>query len=85
MYRRALSCFISRVFGLFAGIGQILMTQSYFFARASDIAPYKYLHVLFAAVIGMIFLGETTDIYSLTGSVIIVGVFIYLYKKKSCI
>ncbi|MFO7841869.1 MAG: DMT family transporter [Fidelibacterota bacterium] len=71
--------------GLFAGIGQILMTQSYFFARASDIAPYKYLHVLFAAVIGMIFLGETTDIYSLTGSVIIVAVFIYLYKKKSCI
>ncbi|MDZ7821798.1 MAG: DMT family transporter [Candidatus Marinimicrobia bacterium] len=71
--------------GVFAGIGQILMTQSYFFARASDIAPYKYLHVLFAAIIGIAFLGETTDISSLTGSVIIVMVFIYLYRKKCCL
>ncbi len=68
--------------GVFAGIGQILMTQAYQFARASDIAPYKYLHVLFAALIGIIFLGEQVDIFSLLGSMIIIIVFIYLYKKR---
>jgi len=71
--------------GVFAGMGQILMTKSYFYARASDIAPYKYLHVLFAGVIGIVFLGESIDIYSLIGSAIIVLVFIYLYRKKCCI
>jgi drug/metabolite transporter (DMT)-like permease len=68
--------------GVFAAFGQLFMTQSYFYVRASDIAPYKYLHVLFAGIIGIVFLGEILDIYSLTGSLIIVLVFIYLYKKR---
>jgi drug/metabolite transporter (DMT)-like permease len=68
--------------GVFAGIGQIFMTESYRYARASDIAPYKYLHVLFTAIIGIIFLGEIPDLLSVIGSLIIVGAFIYLYKKR---
>jgi len=68
--------------GVFAGIGQMLMTESYRYSRASDIAPYKYLHVLFTALIAIFFLGESMDPLSLLGSVIIVGVFIYLYKKR---
>lgn len=68
--------------GLFAGIGQIFMTESYSYARASDIAPYKYMHVLFTAILGFIVLGEAPDWLSVLGSVIIVGAFIYLYKKR---
>ncbi|MCK4531163.1 MAG: DMT family transporter [Candidatus Marinimicrobia bacterium] len=68
--------------GVFAGTGQMLMTESYRYSRASDIAPYKYLHVLFTALIGIFFLGESMDPLSLLGSAIIVGVFIYLYKKR---
>lgn len=68
--------------GVFAAFGQLFMTQAYFYARASDIAPYKYLHVLFAALIGILFLGEIIDIYSIIGSLIIVLSFIYLYKKR---
>ncbi|RKY54660.1 MAG: EamA family transporter [Candidatus Neomarinimicrobiota bacterium] len=69
--------------GMFAGIGQILMTESYQYSRASDIAPYKYLHVLFTAIISIIFLGEVPDLLSILGSVIIIGAFVYLYKKRS--
>ncbi|MEA2078132.1 MAG: DMT family transporter [Candidatus Marinimicrobia bacterium] len=65
--------------GVFAGIGQIFMTESYRYSRASDIAPYKYFHVLFTAIIGIIFLGEFPDVMSLAGSVIIIGAFVYLY------
>ncbi|MDD3095164.1 MAG: DMT family transporter [Candidatus Neomarinimicrobiota bacterium] len=68
--------------GFFAAFGQLFMTQAYFYARASDIAPYKYLHVLFAALIGLLFLGESMDILSIVGSGIIILVFIYLYKKR---
>lgn len=68
--------------GVFAAFGQLFMTQAYFYARASDIAPYQYLHVLFAAIIGILFLGEIIDIYSIIGSLVIVLSFIYLYKKR---
>jgi drug/metabolite transporter (DMT)-like permease len=68
--------------GIFAAFGQLFMTQAYFYARASDIAPFKYLHVLFAALIALIFLGEKMDILSILGSAIIILVFFYLYKKR---
>ena len=68
--------------GVFAGIGQIFMTEAYLYARASDIAPYKYMHVLFTAILGFIVLGEAPDWMSVLGSVIIVGAFVYLYKKR---
>lgn len=68
--------------GVFAGIGQIFMTDSYKYARASDIAPYKYMHVLFTAIFSIIVLGEAPDWMSILGSVIIVGAFVYLYKKR---
>jgi drug/metabolite transporter (DMT)-like permease len=38
--------------------------------------------VLFTAIIGIIFLGEIPDLLSVIGSLIIVGAFIYLYKKR---
>ncbi len=68
--------------GVFAGIGQLLMTESYRYARASDIAPYKYMHVLFTAVISIIFLRDIPDILSIIGSLLIVGAFVYLYRKR---
>ena len=69
--------------GVFAGVGQIFMTESYRYARASDIAPYKYMHVLFTAILSIIVLGEAPDWLSVLGSVIIVGAFVYLYKKSA--
>ncbi len=69
--------------GICAGIGQIFMTESYRYTAASSIAPYKYMHVLFTAVVGMIFLQEFPDVWSILGSVIIVAAFVYLYKKEA--
>lgn len=67
--------------GVFAGMGQLLITESYHYARASDVAPYQYMHVLFTAIISILFLQEAPDIFSILGSLIIVSAFIYLYKK----
>jgi drug/metabolite transporter (DMT)-like permease len=69
--------------GVFAGIGQIFLTESYRHAPASDVAPYQYMHVLFTAMISIMFLQEAPDLLSILGSLLIVGAFIYLYKKRS--
>lgn len=69
--------------GVFAGIGQMFLTESYRFARASDVAPYQYMHVLFTAIISIVFLQEAPDFLSIIGSIIIVGSFVYLYKKEA--
>lgn len=69
--------------GVFAGIGQIFLTKAYAYSRASDVAPYQYMHVLFTAIIGIMFLQESLDILSILGSVIIVCAFIFLYKKET--
>ena len=69
--------------GVFAGIGQLFLTESYRYAPASDVAPYQYMHVLFTALIGMTFLQEFPDILSIVGSLLIVAAFVYLYKKDT--
>lgn len=68
--------------GIFAAIGQMSMTQSYLYARASDIAPFKYLHVLFAGILGVVFLCECIDKYSILGYIIIFAVYIFMYIRK---
>lgn len=69
--------------GVFAGIGQLLITESYRYARASDVAPYQYMHVLFTAILSIMFLQEIPDKFSILGSIIIVSAFVYLYKKTN--
>ena len=59
--------------GVCAGIAQFNITAAYQNASAKDISVFDYTQVIFAAVLGMIFLNEFPDIYSLIGYVIIIG------------
>ena len=59
--------------GVCAGIAQFNITAAYQNAPAKDISVFDYTQVIFAAVLGMIFLNEFPDIYSLIGYVIING------------
>ena len=59
--------------GVCAGIAQFNITAAYQNAPAKDISVFDYTQVIFAAVLGMIFLDEFPDIYSLIGYVIIIG------------
>ena len=59
--------------GVCAGIAQFNITAAYQNAPAKDISVFDYTQVIFAAVLGMIFLNEFPDIYSLIGYVIIIG------------
>ncbi len=60
--------------GLSATVGQFGITSAYKFAPAKEISVFDYTQVIFAAILGMLFLGELPTMLSFIGYVIIIGV-----------
>lgn len=60
--------------GICAAAGQFTVTQAYAKAPAKDISVFDYSQVLFAAILGFLFLNQIPDIYSIIGYIIIIGV-----------
>lgn len=58
--------------GFCAVIGQVFVTKAYTYAPAKEISVFDYSQVIFAALLGFIFLQEIPDTYSLIGYVIII-------------
>ena len=69
-------CFMT---GVAACFGQLFITTAYGFCPAKEISVYDYSTVIFAAVLGMLFLGEFPDALSILGYVIIVAASVYAY------
>jgi len=59
--------------GVAASGGQFNITAAYQNAPAKDISVFDYTQVIFAAILGMIFLSEFPDIYSIIGYIVIIG------------
>ena len=70
--------------GTFACNGQMFITSAYARCPAKEISIYDYSSVIFAAILGFLFLGQKPDIYSLIGYVVIIGasVYSYIYNVK---
>jgi len=58
--------------GLGGAVGQFGVTCAYRFAEPRSIAVYDYSNVVFTALLGLLFLGQTIDIISLAGIGVIV-------------
>lgn len=76
-----LACLIAA--GLFGGVGQILMTNSYRYAHASLVAPLEYSSMLWAVIYGAWLFGEVPGWSVVVGSAIVIaaGVFIVLRER----
>ncbi len=59
--------------GLSALVAQLLMTNAYRHAPASQLSIYTYANVVFSTLLGLIIWSEWPDALSLTGAVLIVG------------
>ena len=76
------------VFLLLAGIsaagGQFCITKAYTKAPAKEISVFDYTQVIFAALLGLVFLGQIPDILSIIGYAVIIGsaVFKWAYTAK---
>ena len=67
--------------GACAALGQYGITSAYKFAPAKDISVFDYTQVIFAALWGMLFLGETPVPLSIAGYVLIIGTAVYRWHR----
>ncbi len=59
--------------GCSAAGGQIFITKAYTKAPAKEISVFDYTQVIFAALLGFVFLGQIPDWMSVVGYIIIIG------------
>lgn len=57
--------------GLFGGMGQILMTQSYRYADASIVACFDYTSMIWALILGLVLFGQGPSPVAIVGASII--------------
>lgn len=71
--------------GCSAAGGQIFITKAYTKAPAKEISVFDYTQVIFAALLGFVFLGQIPDWMSVVGYVIIIGsaVFKWNYMNRT--
>ncbi len=69
--------------GLIGGLGQILLTSSYRFAEASTLAPFTYVSMIWALIIGYLVFGEVPTAPMLAGAALVIaaGVAIVLRER----
>lgn len=70
--------------GLAGGVGQILLTQSYRFADASTIAPFDYVNMLWAIIVGFVVFSEVPVPAVVIGALIVIaaGIFVIYREHK---
>lgn len=69
--------------GLYGFFGQLYMTKAFQIASVNIIAPLKYIEVIFSVLVGVIFLQEVYDFWSLLGIILIVlGLVLNILNKK---
>ncbi len=69
--------------GTAAASAQFCITKAYSLAPAKEISVFDYTQVIFAAILGIAFLGEVPNIYSIIGYVIIIGASIVKWRHTN--
>ncbi len=59
--------------GLFGGVGQLLLTQSYRYADASTIAPFDYTQMIWVLIVAWLIFAERPSIHVLVGATIVIA------------
>ncbi|MDO7136257.1 DMT family transporter [Algibacter lectus] len=73
------------ILGVFGYFGQVYMTKAFQMASTSQVAPLKYIEVVFTLLFGTFIFGEVYTFWSLLGIALIVGGLILniRYKEKN--
>ena len=71
-------------FGSMCAAQQWLLTISFRYAEASLLAPFEYLAMIFAAIVGYIFWGEVPVLTTWIGAAVIAlsGLFIFTRRQR---
>lgn len=68
--------------GILGGIAQIFMTSAYRYADASLVAPFEYVSMIFAILIGLFIFGDLPTWQSLLGGAIIISAGIVIILRE---
>jgi drug/metabolite transporter (DMT)-like permease len=70
--------------GLFGGTGQLMMTYSYRYGEPSMLAPFDYIAMVWAMLLGWFLFGEMSETLVLVGSAVVIvsGLFIAWREHK---
>lgn len=68
--------------GLAATGGQFSITAAYTYAPASELSVYDYSQVIFAGILGFLFIGEVPDIFSYLGYTVIIGASVIMFIMR---
>lgn len=68
--------------GLIGGAGQILLTSSYRHAEAGVLAPFSYISMLWAVLIGWAWFAEVPTIWTWSGAALIIGAGVVILLRE---
>jgi drug/metabolite transporter (DMT)-like permease len=69
--------------GISGGIGQMFISQGSRIAEATLIAPFEYVSIIWATLIGFMAFGDIPSIYTYIGSVIVIAAgLLVLYRER---
>ena len=68
--------------GTMVGLAHLLQIQALLFASASIVSPFKYLSLVYAALIGYFIWGDVPDEWKISGAVLIVGAGIFILYRE---
>ncbi len=76
--------FLLGILGVFGYFGQVYMTKAFQIASTTQVAPLKYIEVVFTLLFGTFIFNEVYTFWSLLGIALIIGGLILnvLYKEK---
>jgi drug/metabolite transporter (DMT)-like permease len=69
-------------FGLGCGLQQWLLTVSFRYAQASLLAPFEYLAMVFAAIVGFVFWREIPTLTTWLGGATIAASGLFIFKRQ---
>ena len=77
--------FLLLALGIFGFFGQLFMTKAFQIASTNQVAPIKYVEVIFTVLLGIFWFGEIYTLWSILGIfLIITGLILNVfYKQKS--
>ena len=68
--------------GIFGGVANLWLSQSYKYSEVSLVTPLKYLALVFAIIFGYLIWNEVPSIKTLTGAFLVLTSSIIIFRRE---
>jgi drug/metabolite transporter (DMT)-like permease len=76
---------LASVFGVavIGTLGHVFLARAWSSAEVSVVAPFDYVQLVFAAIIGFVFFAERPDVWTWVGAAVIIGSAFYIARREA--